>query len=162
MSASSPNLAAGQLRESWPPLLALAAQEVFSLMLGSRLVPAREPFAEQELAIASIVGLAGQLCGVISIRCSPKSAALMAAKMLGVDTREAGPEMWDAVGEVCNMIAGNFKSKIVGMGDACMLSVPTVIAGADYRLRTLANSGKTNIHLLFEGLPLIVSIEVHN
>jgi len=162
MSVINSHLTAHELRESWGPTLALAAREVFSLMLDTHLVVARERFAEEELAITSIVGLAGQLCGVVTFRCSAESATRMAAKMLGVDAAEAGPEMWDAVGEVCNMIAGNFKNKIAGMGDGCMLSVPTVIAGADYTMRTLGNSGKTNIHLLFEGLPLIVSIEIHS
>jgi hypothetical protein len=48
------------------------------------------------------------------------------------------------------------------MGDSCMLSVPTVITGADYNLHALTDSGKVGIPLLFEGLPLIVSIEVHS
>jgi len=162
MSVINSNPAPHELRESWAPLLALAAREVFRIMLGGQLIAAREPFAEEELSITSIVGLAGQVCGIITLRCSAQSAALIAAKMLGVNPRDAGPEMWDAVGELCNMVAGNFKSKITGMGDGCLLSVPTVITGADYSLRALAISGKTNIHFLFEGLPLIVSIEVHS
>jgi CheY-specific phosphatase CheX len=83
-------------------------------------------------------------------------------KNAGRGAGEAKPEMWDAVGEVCNMIAGNFKNKIPGMGDGCMLSVPTVITGTDYSLHALADSGKIEVHLLFEELPLIVSIEVHS
>ena len=162
MNLTNSNLVASEIHESWAPLLALAASEVFSTMLGTNLVPAREPFAEQDLDISSIVGLAGQVCGVITLRCSADAATLMAVKMLGVDAREAGPQISDAVGEVCNMIAGNFKSKIAGMGDGCMISVPTVITGGDYALRALANSGRTNIHFLFEELPLIVSIEVHS
>jgi chemotaxis protein CheX len=131
-------------------------------MLGSDLVPATEPFSEEVLDITSMVGLAGQICGVMTVRCPIQSAVLMASKMLGVDAEQAGPEMWDAVGEVCNMIAGNFKSKITGMGDGCMLSVPTVITGADYTLHALTDSGKTEVQLAFEGLPFVVSLEVHS
>lgn len=162
MNAINPNPAASEGRESWAPLLGLAAREVFDLMLGSHLATAPESFAEEGLDITSMVGLAGQVCGVITLRCAQESAALMASKMLAVDAGQAGPEMWDAVGEICNMIAGNFKSKIAGMGDSCMLSVPTVITGADYSLHALADSGKIEINLLFEGLPLIVSLEVHS
>ena len=162
MNAANPNLAASEGRESWAPILGLAAREVFSLMLGGQLAAAPEPFAEEELDTTSMVGLAGQVCGVISLRCAAKSAALMAAKMLGVEAAEAGPETWDAVGEVCNMIAGNFKNKITGMGDGCMISVPTVITGAHYTLHSLTDSGKIEINLLFEGFPLIVSLEVHS
>jgi len=162
MNAISSNPAVREGRESWAPLLGLAAREVFERMLGSHLVPAPESFAEEGIDITSMVGLAGKICGVMTVRCPAKAAVLMASKMLGIDAGQAGPEMWDAVGEVCNMIAGNFKNKIAGMGDGCMLSVPTVITGADYNLHALADSGKTEIPLLFEGLPLIVSIEVHS
>ena len=67
--------------------------------------------------------------------------------------------MWDAVGEICNMVAGNFKNKISGMGDGCMLSVPTVITGGDYSVHSMVNE---NIHvtLLFEGEPVVLSLEI--
>jgi len=162
MSVINSHLTAHELHESWAPLLGLAAQEVFESMLGSHLSPAVESFTEDGLDVTSMVGLAGQVCGIITLRCSAEAATRMAAKMLGVDTTEAGPEMRDAIGEVCNMIAGNFKNKIAGMGDGCMLSVPTVITGADYSLHALADSGKIEVSLVFEGSPLIVSLEVHN
>ncbi|HVP50678.1 MAG TPA: chemotaxis protein CheX [Terriglobales bacterium] len=162
MSAINSNLITNESRKSWASLLELAAGEVFERMLGSHLTPGPESFDEQGLAITSMVGLAGQICGVLTLRCTANSAVLMASKMLGVDAEQAGPEMPDAVGEVCNMIAGNFKNKIAGMGDGCMLSVPTVITGADYSLHALTDSGKIEIHLLFEGLPLIIAIEVHS
>lgn len=82
--------------------------------------------------------------------------------MLNVDVEQAGPEMWDALGEVCNMIAGNFKNKIAGVGDGCMLSVPTVITGRDYSLHALTASDKIQVNLMFERHPLIVSLEVHS
>jgi len=161
MNSLSPNLEVSEDRKSWPPLLELAAQEVFERMLGSEVRTGPDPFDEQGLDITSMVGLAGRICGVLTIRCAANSAVLMASKMLGVDATQAGPEMWDAVGEVCNMIAGNFKNKISGMGDGCLLSVPNVITGADYNLRALTDRGRVEVHLLFEGLPLIISIEVH-
>jgi chemotaxis protein CheX len=162
MSAINAQLASGGNRESWIPLLELAAQEVLAFMLGGHLDAAPAAFDEAGLDITAIVGLAGQVSGAIALRCPSESAILMAAKMLGVDAKQAGPEMRDAVGEVCNMIAGNFKNKIPGMGDGCMLSVPTVITGRDYRMHAVVDSAKIETHLLFEGLPLIVSIEVHS
>ena len=162
MSAVNPKLATEGDRESWIPLLELAAQEVFELMLGAHLDAAPAPFGETGLDITAIVGLAGQVSGAIALRCASESATLMAAKMLGVNVKHPGPEMRDAVGEVCNMIAGNFKNKIPGMGDGCMLSVPTVIPGRDYSLHAIADSTKIEVRLLFEELPLIVSIEIHN
>ena len=59
--------------------------------------------------------------------------------MLGLDAREARAELWDALGEVCNMVIGNFKSKTGSVGESSAISVPTVIHGHDYRVRPLVN-----------------------
>jgi chemotaxis protein CheX len=162
MSAIHQTLNSQQEREAWVPLLELAAKEVFELMLGSHLEPVSEPIAEQTLDITTMIGLAGQMCGVLTIRCMAKSAAQMASKMLGVDADKAGPEMWDAAGEVCNMVAGNFKNKIAGLGNGCILSVPTVITGGDYNMHSLVDSGKLRTDMLFEGLPMVISLEIHS
>jgi chemotaxis protein CheX len=147
-------------RECWLPVLRLSAEEVFGLMLGCSLQLPPDPVSHDGLGITAMVGMAGKLCGVLSLRCSGKSAARMAALMLGTDAEEDGPEVWDAIGEVCNMVAGNFKNKISGLGDGCMLSVPTVISGQDYSLRCLA-AEEIHTTVLFEGEPLILTLEVH-
>ena len=59
--------------------------------------------------------------------------------MLGVDEKEARAEVWDALGEVCNMVSGNFKGKTGKAGEMSVISVPTVIRGHDYRVRPLIN-----------------------
>jgi chemotaxis protein CheX len=40
----------------------------------------------------------------------------------------------DALGEVCNMIAGSFKHKVNGLSERCALSPPSVVTGKDYRV----------------------------
>ena len=148
-------------REYWAPLLELAVLEVFALMLGERLDTAPEPAPVHSLDVTSMVGLAGSLCGLLTLRCSSKSAALMATKMLGADGAGAKAQMEDAVGEVCNMVAGNFKHKISGVGDGCKLSVPTVITGSNYCLCTLANDYTLEINLLFHGNPIVISLQLN-
>lgn len=161
MNSSNPALPSSMGRECWLPTLQLAMQEVFELMLACPLVVPPEVPSEEGLDITSMVGLAGQLCGILSVRCSSKSAARMASRMLGIEAEKAGPEMWDAVGEICNMVAGNFKNKITGLGDGCMLSVPTVITGAEYSLHSMVNEEMHTI-FLFEGEPVVLSLEVHS
>ncbi len=143
-------------------MLEQSAQEVFELMLGSHLVVAPEAVADDGLDITAMVGLAGLLCGVMTIRCSSKAGAKMASKMLGVDADKAVSEIWDALGEICNMVAGNFKNKISGLGDGCMLSVPTVITGGDYECHSLGNSKILRINFLFDGDGIIAALEIHS
>ena len=159
---SSVNQSSGNtIPDTWQPFLELACREVFEIMLGCKLEPlnGEEPPPPE---FTAIVGLAGQLCGVLSLRCNARSATLMASKMLGVDPQQADEHMWDALGEVANMIAGNFKNKLTGMGDGCMLSVPTVITGADYSFHSLADAGQLEVMFRFEDSPVVVSLETHS
>jgi hypothetical protein len=48
------------------------------------------------------------------------------------------------------------------LGDGCMLSVPTVVIGADYDVHSLADSHTLELNLLFEGTPILISLTVHN
>ena len=147
--------------ENWMPLMEVAAKEVFELMLSCQLT-SPDAVDDSPMAVTAMVGLAGQLCGVLSFCCSEKAATLMTSKMLGVDLEKAGPELSDALGEICNMVAGNFKNKIAGLGDGCMLSPPTVITGSDYGMHSLADSPGLEIRLLFEGMPIKVTLQIHS
>lgn len=161
MSSSKALLAAGGSHETWSPLLELAAREVFQLMLGSE-IEACKTDVNVAPGVTSMVGLAGQLCGVLSINCNEKAAALMTSKMLNVPLDKVGSEMSDALGEICNMVAGNFKNKITGLGDGCMLSPPTVVTGSDYNLYALADTPALEVRMLFEQMPVILSLQIHS
>jgi CheY-specific phosphatase CheX len=60
------------------------------------------------------------------------------------------------------MVAGNFKNKIAGLAEGCMLSPPTVVTGSDYSLHSLAESPGLEISLLFERMPIVISLEIHS
>ena len=110
MKSASEMLAATGRHEDWAPLMEVAAREVFELMLGCKLtVP--ETVSEGGLSITSMVGLAGKLCGVLSVRCDGKAAALMTSKMLGVDVDRVGAEMSDALGEICQYGGGQLQEQ---------------------------------------------------
>jgi chemotaxis protein CheX len=130
-------------------------------MLSSQLtVPAT--VEDTTMDVTAMVGLAGQLCGVLSVRCGVKAATLMASKMLGVAVDKVGADMPDALGEVCNMVAGNFKNKIAGLAEGCMLSPPTVITGNDYSLHSQADSPGLEVRLLFEGMLMVITLQVQS
>jgi len=152
---------AGTLQEKWISLIEQATREVFELMLGTQVVRSVED-AQGETNITAMVGLAGGLCGLMALRCSRKTANRMAAKMLGVEPAANGHEVQDAFGEICNMVAGNFKHQLEEVGANCMLSAPTVIAGSDYSLYPAPDSGEGRLTILFEGNPLTITLEIQN
>ncbi len=148
-------------RTSWTQLLEFSACEVFDIMLGTRLHAYTPSSVRDDDEFTALVGLAGSLCGVLSIRCANHSARLMASKMLGMPPEEVDNDSWDALGEVANMIAGNFKGKLSGIGNHCMLSVPTIIVGSDYRTRSLAGGKTLEAVFDFDSKPLWVTLEFH-
>lgn len=161
MNSPKEALGPGGGLETWRPLMEVAAREVFQLMLACELTLPSEAVSLSP-DVTSMVGLAGKLCGVMTIHCNEKAAALMTSKMLGLPVEKVGAEMLDALGEICNMVAGNFKNKISGLGDGCMLSPPTVIIGSDYSTYSLADSPGIETQLLFEGNPLLISLQIHS
>src|SRR3954467_11154783 len=87
-------------------VLELATREVFDMMVNTKLELRSGP-ETAELDMTAMIGLAGSLCGVISLRCSSEAAKAIAAKMLGVPTVESDRSMRDAIAEIVNMVAGN-------------------------------------------------------
>src|SRR3569833_1256334 len=143
----------------WAVLLEDSTREVFTLMLGCELAACTrdsecdvvetpvsganaEPVLEVRFhkdvsavstaEVTAVVGMAGALCGVLNFACGINAARMVAGHMLGMDPAEVGDQQWDAIGEVCNMVAGNFKAKLPGIGERCMLSVPTIVVGSNY------------------------------
>jgi chemotaxis protein CheX len=159
MKSAKDWLPASKYHEYWTPLIELSAKEVFEIMLGSKLKSAGD-VTHDSLDITSMVTFAGQLSGIMTLRSSQKSAARMAFRMLGTEPEKDSREAADAFGEISNMIAGNFKNKISGLGDSCMISVPTVIVGQNYSTRSLANSPTLEVRLQFEDAPVVISLEV--
>jgi len=146
--------------EHWRAVLIEAVKEVFSMMVGAQLNIPEGDVPSKVADVTGMVGLAGEMCGVLSVRCSKNAAMRIASQMLGVSPAEAASHQSDAVGEISNMVAGNFKAKIDGLQDKCMLSVPTVITGEDYQLHSLAAGDRIELLFIFEGEPLWATLEV--
>jgi chemotaxis protein CheX len=148
---------------TWVSILQAGAKEVFQIMLQAELADLPN---EKELAISgdvtAMVGLAGALCGVMSIRCEDRTAQKIAGRMLGsvgaVDPRDVP----DAIAEICNMVAGNFKSKITQLAEHCMLSVPTVIRGDNYEMFTVSDGDQITVGLAFDAAPIWFCLAVHS
>jgi CheY-specific phosphatase CheX len=112
------------------------ATDVWETMLGLELNP--EPDGIDELTAGptfdGIVTIAGDWHGAVVVQVS-RTLALRIARILfgGGDSMPTPEDMQDAVGEITNMTGGNIKGLLPG---DCHLSLPTVVEGSDYRLRT--------------------------
>lgn len=162
-AASSPKVSPP---DEWPGILHHATAEVFSMMAGMEIaadaaapVQLTENAVSPTVTVTGAVGIAGALSAIMSVRCSTQCATNIASHMLGVSIDEATPHQRDAIGEICNMVAGNFKAKI-GLEDKCMLSVPTVITGGNYQLHAASANRRIPIRFSCEGEVVFVALEV--
>jgi len=145
---------------SWTTMMHMAAREVFQLMVNSDVQVCANPPERQAGKVSAMVGMAGLLCAIFRFRCAEESAISIAKKMLGVQKIDNPSEAFDAMGEVCNMLAGNFKAKISVLADGCLLSVPTVVTGEDYDIRSLPSGEHLEVCLEYEGKPMWVTLEI--
>jgi CheY-specific phosphatase CheX len=156
---ATPENASSLQPSTWKRLMSLGAQEVFEMMIGTSLTSCAPPEQAPPPAFTALVGLAGPICGLFSIRCSSRAASLIAARMLHTSPEEAEPHTADAMGEVCNMVIGHFKAKLGKIGEGSMLSVPTVVEGSDYKLRPLAKGIVLEAFLQFSEESLCFRLE---
>lgn len=156
-------------RAAWRNVLRDATFDVFSTMVGTTVtvpnanddvVVAAEPTDSSMLAyVTGMIGIAGAMRAIFSLRCSEKTATAIAARMLGITKEEASTQKSDAIGEMCNMVAGHFKHQI-GFGDNCTLTVPTVVAGGKYSIHCLQAEERIEFPVIYEGETVLVTLDI--
>jgi chemotaxis protein CheX len=111
-----------------------AVDEVCSTMMGVRCLPVEENAGIGRETVAAVVGLAGALSGSMVLHTGSETAISMAERLTGIAPEGVDAMVRDAVGEVCNMIAGAWKGFDPALSSGCLLSTPTVVAGTRYEL----------------------------
>jgi chemotaxis protein CheX len=161
MSAPSPARppASAPPQSEWTDILRATAIETFGTMVGVTVAVPPEGEVRILAEVTGMVGIAGAMRAVFSLRCSLQSATLLSSHMLGVSLEEAAEQKSDAVGEICNIVAGYFKAKI-GLGDRCSLSVPTVLSGTNYQIHSPGKTTQLGLPLLYEGEVIWLALDI--
>lgn len=113
-----------------------SVREVFETMLGisCRNEPGGEVWKQNADTVTAVVGFGGILSGACVFRCDATGARKFAERMTGMEFPALDDVVKDGVGEICNMLAGTWKSKVPDLAANCGLSVPAVITGSNYKL----------------------------
>ena len=82
----------------------------------------------------------------------------MAEKMMGLAPAEVDEMVRDAIGEVCNMVAGAWKGFDPSLASGCLLSTPTVVAGTSYELFSQRAPIRIERSYRFEELTFAITI----
>jgi chemotaxis protein CheX len=134
-------------------LLVDSAREVFGIMLGMD-IQMGEPFTGVPSSISSqvkgTIGLTGSVTGLITLNMSKSAAADAVEILLGLDAAcVSSSEIIDAVGELSNMIAGGWKTRISDSHDAQVaISLPIVSVGEDYVVEAVGQNAAVIIPIV--------------
>ena len=147
-----------KLGMTWPELMELSAVEVFNIMLATQVTRRPPEMLKSEFTVT--VGLSGELRGLVGFHCSGDTACRLASKMLQTEIHSFDSQSLDAIGEICNMVAGNLKAKLPGVGDRCSISTPTIISGSSYQMHNPPNSAHYSVCLDFGGQPMWITLDL--
>ena len=113
-----------------------AALEVFASMIFIEITPGAPLTGRDDTIdsnLTSMIGLAGDLRGVLAVHCPEEAAKGITGAMLGMDLDEIDEDVKDAIGEIANMVAGGLKTALLSEGTAIELAIPTTAVGKSIR-----------------------------
>lgn len=118
-----------------------ATTEVFTTMLNLQAVPEashlEQGSPEVVDGIVALIGLAGPWIGTGVINCSPGLACRISSTMLMSEYEAVNADVLDAVAEIANMIVGNVKTTLEEHVGPLGLSVPTVVYGRNFFVKSV-------------------------
>ena len=144
--------------------LVRAVQKTFHTMLGvelKMLVTAALPFEGEHLLCE--IAFTGKATGTAALRLTPPTAQQIAARVLGMPPADVADAATidDVIGELSNMVVGNFKSNLCDAGLNCKLSPPAIIRTSDFKLRSVPGSLAERIGFHAPELELFVDLNVN-
>ncbi|MDA3903475.1 MAG: chemotaxis protein CheX [Desulfuromusa sp.] len=143
--------------------IAEATQDIFSSMVMLDVTPG-EPFkrADSKLvnSISGIIGLAGEIKGMLAIHLPDKTALAITTAFLGMDVEDIDEDVCDAVGELANMLGGSIKTTFDPGGSKVQLSMPSAIHGEEYAVDCLTNAESVTVPFAFNGQTFLVELQI--
>jgi chemotaxis protein CheX len=116
-------------------LLIEVTREVFKVMVRRELsfgVPIEGEARRPQSNVVGTVSFAGSQSGLVAFYCTLDAANEIAGALLGIPAADINGEMPDAIGEMSNMIAGSFRTKMADAGHPWVISIPAVTVGSFY------------------------------
>ncbi len=128
---------------------------VFRDFIGLEITASTPHFVEQndsnEWDISGIIGLAGEAQGAVVLSLKKELAFKLTEKLTGMEYTETNEDVFDAVGEIINIIAGNVKRDLEEMFQL-VISLPTIIEGQNHNMVWLKSQGARRICIPFKVL----------
>ncbi|TXT46351.1 MAG: hypothetical protein FD140_4487 [Limisphaerales bacterium] len=138
-----------------------AFHTMLAVPLEVRKLSALDPLVGSHLL--SEVGFVGKAVGAVTLRLPLPVARRAAVGLLGMTSEEIGegPELDDAIGELTNIVCGNFKSNLCDAGLDCKLSPPRIGRTEEFKLQSAAGGLAERLGFLAPQTVLFVDIRIN-
>ena len=140
-----------------------ATREIFDTMImvdlevgEPRAIP-HGPFAS---SLSAVVSLTGARPGQVSIHLPNAVAIGLTRDFLGLEVDAIDDDVYDAMGELANMIAGGIKPYISSPERPVELSIPSIIHGTEYILRSLRDAEGSGVPFRVSHGEFLVDLEL--
>jgi chemotaxis protein CheX len=131
-------------------LMLESAKEIFETMIFMNLEKAEDQASKiDDLVVLGSITFKGALEGCLCLYCTDQCTKAITMNMLGLETTEdiSEEDINDAVGEVCNMIMGSLKKRIIDSVGNLDLSIPTVVSGSNIKSNVLDQEQKISVNV---------------
>jgi CheY-specific phosphatase CheX len=109
------------------------------------------------------VSFEGKTAGLVQLRLPKSAGVLIGQKLLGLSAEDLkDPAVAnDVIGEMCNMIVGNFKSNLCDAGLECKLSPPKISRTSDYKLYVVQGGTSERIGFHAKEIEFVTDLSVN-
>ena len=114
-----------------------AVQNVFKTMLRVQISMGKPALKTNRLTsaeVTGVLGFVGDKRGTFSLAFTKKSALYIYQTMVGEAYESITPEVVDAIGELTNIISGQFRVEIEKQGYKLSAGLPTVVVGQNVEI----------------------------
>lgn len=128
--------------------LRACTHDVFGTMVGTTLAeghPLGGDALRPQSNVVGQIGFGGSRSGLVVFYTTFAGATFITRALLGMDGQDtpSQPDIADAIGEITNMVAGSFRTRMATDGDAWAISIPTVTMGSDFYMTALTDGRRT-------------------
>jgi len=119
-------------------LISKNVKSVFSTMLDLEIVSGKGGSTGQPVegkSVIALLGFTGPWNGTGMIQCSDRLGCLIGSRLFFEEFTEVNDEVLDGIGEIANMVIGNFKEDASDRLGVLSLGTPTVILGDHFQTR---------------------------
>lgn len=140
-----------------------STQEIFSSMIMLEVSPG-EPYQRKngmlKDSVSGIIGLAGNIKGLLAIHLPTPVALAVTTAFLGMEVEQVDDDVRDAIGELANMLGGNIKSALDPKGSEIQLSMPSCISGEEYSIDCVADAQEVTVPFDLDGSTFLVELQL--